>query len=126
LKRLEEAGGTSDVLLHFGDGTTRSLRIRKRPKNERLKLLLASMDFYRHCPSGHIQELAPRKESKFEPILRLFSNAVEIETTDKSLILAFNMCRSAVEDQEETQQKDGNVDHKSADPGSHEARNERI
>ena len=106
LLNLEKTRGYDEAELRFEDGSMRKIKV-PRSRQRRLKLLLASMDFYRHSPSGHVKELPPRKESEFDPVMQLLGNAVEIKTTEKSLILSHNMCRCAVE--EEKQQKAGSI-----------------
>jgi hypothetical protein len=87
---MEKRGTRANVLLHFADGSTRSISIRSRPKNEMLKLLLASMDF-----AYHIDE-EPRSITRFEPLLHLFARAtsVEADTNVKLLSLVHNILTS--------------------------------
>ncbi len=127
LKRMEAAAGTTDVLLRFRDGSTRSIKIRSRPKNHRLQLLLASMNLYYHNPPmPRERPEKPRVITKFEPILKLLGESVEIETSDRTLVLARNMCWCAAENERERQQKSGNVDPKSAGLNSSKGRNGAI
>jgi len=106
LSNLEGKIGVDDAVLIFEDNSSRTIKV-PRSRQRRLKLLLASMDFYRRSPSGHVKELPPRKETELASVLTLLGNAVEIKTTEKSLILSHNMCRCAVE--EEKQQKAGSI-----------------
>jgi hypothetical protein len=102
VKRLQERIGVGITVLHFGNGTSRAIET-SRVRNERLKLLLAAMDFSYDSPAlGHPTPEQPRKITKFEPILQLFARATSVETDNspKLIGLVHNLCRTSFENEE--------------------------
>jgi hypothetical protein len=94
LTTLEGKVGFDSARLIFQDGTSRYVRIPRR-RNDRLILLLAALRF-NDDPDVQDQDTGRRKCA---PLLRLFRNAVTVETPKNSrlLNLVHNLCVTAEE-----------------------------
>jgi hypothetical protein len=98
---LESRCSPSDAVLHFEDGSTRRIRIRRQT---RLALLLATFDEAASC--DHPDQ--PRQAGRFDEAIHLFASAPAVESDDRLVRSVHGICRCASEKRQEEKNNHAN------------------